>query len=141
MSEIERYIGIDLKGFKIMPVYSAEIQHPLMGYFPLISIDPDGNDKIVYCCMKETFKKVMRMSDPNYFKVSAELMIVNIKKKVALFIGGNKQAELEITTMEDVNNRSYGKPTIYRWDPGLIGSQRPSVATYNRLIDDRLGAD
>jgi hypothetical protein len=70
-----------LDGWEIKPVYSMELKHGLMGYFPLVD---EENKKVIVCINRNDLKSIWEKLKPKEVTVTSNNCMVNTTRKLVI---------------------------------------------------------
>ena len=133
-------INSELKNPKLLYVYSLEIDHSLMGYFPAIYM---ATKKPVYCTDLDVLKKVWNMLPPRTSKISMALFLVNDACTEGFpitftygtsFLDPEQCVKIPLMTDDELELLLKETKSPFVWELGISGA-RCDDDTFTRLIE------
>lgn len=119
------------EGYKLRFIFSLQLKHGLMGYFPAIVA---GSRRVVLTLDKEALMKVWKSLSPRSSEMVTSLAYVNEETMTAYPILGTNKYDLEeskpqfLFSKEELELRlrcknDMGGEPYFKWAPGLIGDE------------------
>lgn len=117
--KLKDIIGQDLAGWKLGYVYFLEINHGLMGYFPVITVEAEKDKKgeIVAVAEKRLLRKVAEKVEEKNAVISRRRAVVNATLGIAFNLEGSNGFDAEALRL--FSEAQIGV-TPMEWAPGII---------------------
>ncbi len=123
-ANLEEIIKNNLDGYKLMFVYSLELSHGLMGYFPAYLKDTEPK-RIVTCLDIDLLEDIWKLLPPRPSKIKSELSYVNTVEKIAFQLPDLKYHSLSASKPEPYIGKEefdqlIKKEQPFKWASGLL---------------------
>ncbi|MES3004785.1 MAG: hypothetical protein V4690_01580 [Patescibacteria group bacterium] len=128
----------DKSGYEMVMVYSLDLSHGLMGYFPAVV---HTEKRIIYATDLEVLRDVWKMLEPRKSKI-AEIVGYYNKESGYAYLHPSEQyyrerAEpIRIFTREEFEKLKVQDPLPFEWAPGLFGDSRLSPESFAVMVQE-----